>query len=72
KKWERSDIPSVVEKCIIAQTKTGNYIVFPKASIIGKGSFVEKNLGLGVTAVALETGVKGLSSEIWLDSSEVA
>lgn len=70
-KWERSDTPEMIEKCIVAQTKTGNYIVFPKASIVGKGNFVEKNIGLGISAVALETGVAGLASEIWFEEGQV-
>ena len=70
--WERSTTQEIIEKCIIAQTKTGNYIVMPKASIIGKGNFVEKNIGLGVSAVPVETGVEGLASEKWFAESEVA
>lgn len=63
--WERPSAIELIEKCIIVQTKTGNLIVFPKASIIGKGNFVEKNIGLGVTAVPVETGVAGLAAEKW-------
>lgn len=63
--WERSDSAQIIEKCIIAQAKTGDIIVMPRASIVGKGSFVEKNIGLGVSAVPVETGVKGLASEKW-------
>ena len=69
--WDRPDRKDNISKCIIAQTKTGNYIVFPNASIVGKGNFVEKNIGLGVTAVAMETGVTGLASEVWRDKAEV-
>lgn len=68
--WDRGSVGNV-NKCIIAQTKTGNYIVFPNASIIAKGNFVEKNIGLGVSAVAMETGVTGLASEVWRDQAEV-
>lgn len=69
--WDRPAIKENISKCIIAQTKTGNYIVFPNASIIGKGNFTDKNIGLGVTAVAMETGVTGLSAEVWRDKAEV-
>lgn len=69
--WQRPSTSVEVEKCIIAQTKTGNYIFMPKASIVAKGSFVEKNIGLGVTAIPLETGVTGLASEKWFDASAV-
>lgn len=70
-KWDRVDMANLVEKCIVAQTKTGNYIFMPRANITGKGSFVEKNIGLGVAAVPLETGVKGLASESWFDGAKV-
>lgn len=69
--WERQDMANLVEKCVVAQTKTGNFIFMPRANIIGKGSFVEKNIGLGVSAVPLETGVKGLSSEKWFKEEDV-
>lgn len=68
--WDRGSVQNI-NKCIVAQTKTGNYIVFPNASIVGKGNFVEKNIGLGVTAVAMETGVTGLAAEVWRDQAEV-
>lgn len=70
-KWERTDMTRLIEKCIIAMTKTGNFIVFPRANITGKGSMVEKNIGIGIAAVPLETGVNGLASEIWFDGSKV-
>ncbi len=69
--WERQDMANLIEKCIVAQTKTGNFIFVPRANIIGKGSFVEKNIGLGVSAVPLETGVKGLASEKWFKEEDV-
>lgn len=66
--WERG-AAALVEKCIVAKTKTGNYIVFPKANIVGKGALVQKNIGLGVSAVPIETGVEGLASEKWFPAS---
>ncbi len=65
--WKRPESTNVIEKAIIAQTKTGNYVVLTKANIVAKGNFVEKNIGLGVTAVALEN--KGIGSEFWFDQS---
>ena len=56
--WERTDMTALVEKSIVAMTKTGNFIFMPKANIVGKGSFVEKKNGLCVSAVPLETKVK--------------
>lgn len=67
--WKRPESTNVIEKAIIAQTKTGNYVVLTKANIVAKGNFVEKNIGLGVTAVALEN--KGIGSEFWFDQSAV-
>lgn len=67
--WKRSEETEVIEKSIIAQTKTGNYVVLTKANIVGKGNFVEKNIGLGVTAVALEN--PGVGSEFWYTKDAV-
>ncbi|TWV64059.1 hypothetical protein [Parabacteroides distasonis] len=67
--WKRSNAAGVIEKAIIAQTKTGNYVVLTKANIVGKGNFVEKNIGLGVSAMALENGEIG--SEFWFDGDAV-
>lgn len=69
--WERTDMANLIEKCIVAKTKTGNYIFMPKANIVGKGSLVEKNIGLGVTAVPLETNVEGLASEKWFKAEDI-
>lgn len=52
--WKSPTTPAFVNKCIIAQTKTGTYIIFTNASIIGKGDQQQKAVGLGVTAVAME------------------
>lgn len=46
--------PALVYQAVIAQTKTGNYIVFTNAGIIAKTNAAEQNLGLGVTAVAMD------------------
>lgn len=70
--WHRKDMVNPVAKLIVAQTKTGNWIVMPNANIVGKGNFVEKNIGLGVTAVPVETGVKGLSAEMWFEADAIA
>lgn len=50
-----SGAPQLTYKAIIAQTKTGNYIVFSNAGIIAKTNAAEQNLGLGVTAVAMDS-----------------
>ena len=59
--WASTDSFDTINKSIVAQTKTGNFIVFTNASIIAKNNQVEKNIGLGVTAVAMtntNSGVK--------------
>jgi hypothetical protein len=55
--------PQLYYKGLIAQTKTGNYIVFTNAGIIAKTNAAEQNLGLGVTAVAMDSGVEGVAPE---------
>lgn len=69
--WHRKNMLNPVSKAIFAQTKTGNWIVMPNANIVGKGNFVEKNIGLGVSAVPVETGVDGLSGEMWFKGEDV-
>lgn len=58
-----SGAPKLIYCGIIAQTKTGNYIVFSNAGVFGKTAAAEKNLGLGVTAVAMDSNVEGVSAE---------
>ena len=52
--WSRPNTPGIIEKCVVALTKTGSLIVFPKAAIVGKGSMAEKNIGLSVSATPVE------------------
>ena len=61
--WASSSVPQLVYKSIVAQTKTGNFIVFTNAGVIAKTNAAEKNLGLGVTAVAMDNETKGVSDE---------
>lgn len=65
--WSRPTTLDTIYKSIIALSKTGVYIVFPKAQITGKGDVQEKNIGLGVQAKAVE-GSNGLSTEYWFKS----
>lgn len=59
----KAGAPALVYKGIVAQTKTGNYIVFSNAGIIGKTAAAEQNLGLGVTAVAMDSATEGVAAE---------
>lgn len=70
KSWERGKYKPI-HKCIIGKTKDGVYVVFPKASINGRGANTDKAIGLAVAASPLTTGVEGLASEKWFDESEV-
>ena len=70
KSWERGKYQPI-RKCIIGKTKDGMYVVFPKASINGRGANTDKAIGLAVAASPLSTGVEGLASEKWFDASEV-
>ena len=59
--WASTGSFDTINKAVVAQTKTGNFIVFTNASIVAKNNQVEKNIGLCVTAVAMtnsNTGVK--------------
>lgn len=69
--WKAPTEPVEIHKAVVAKTKTGNYIVFTNASIVAKGNFVEKNIGLGVSAVAMENPTSGVSDEYQLDGSVV-
>lgn len=69
--WAASDTPGIINKAIVGQTKTGNYIVFTNAAVIAKGNAVEKNIGLGVTAVAMENSSSGVKSDYMFDGEKV-
>jgi len=61
--WKSDGAIDNIEKCIVALTKTGNYIIFSDASIIAKGDQQEKNIGLGITAVCMESEITGVEAE---------
>lgn len=69
--WEAPDTIDIVNKAIVAQTKTGNFIVFTNASIIAKNNQVEKNIGLGVTAVAMENSNTGVKARYMFDGTSI-
>ena len=70
--WKSSSAPQLVYKCIVAETKTGNFIVFTNAGIVAKTNAVEKNLGLGVTAVAMDNESASVADEYLFDGEKVA
>ena len=61
--WKSSGALENVNKAIIAQTKTGNYIIFSNAAIVAKGDQQEKNIGLGITAVCMENENSAVEAE---------
>lgn len=61
--WASSSAPQLYYNSIVAQTKTGNFIVFTNAGLIAKTNAVEQNLGLGVTAVAMDNETAGVAAE---------
>lgn len=69
--WSSSQDLENINKTVVAQTKTGNYIVFSNASIVAKGDQQDKNITLGVTAVALESETAGVEAEYLWDGSAV-
>lgn len=66
--WKSSGALENVNKCLIAQTKTGNYIVFANASMVAKGDQQEKNIGLGITAVCMESEIPGVEAEYMFEA----
>lgn len=70
KGWKADEEIPMIQKAIIAITKTGNYIVFTNASIVGKNTAQSKNIGLGVTAVAMDNENDGVADEYMFSGEE--
>lgn len=71
KGWASSQDLENINKAIIAQTKTGNYIVFSNGAIVAKGDQQDKNIALGVSAVAMESDTAGVAGEYLYDGNTV-
>lgn len=69
--WSSSEDLVNINKTIVAQTKTGNYIIFSNAAVVSKVDQQEKNLALGVTAVAMESDTDGVEGEYLWDGKAV-
>lgn len=69
KGWKATDGVQVINKAVVALTKTNQYIVFTNASIIAKVDTQNKNLCLGVTATAQENPNEGVAPEYWFDAT---
>ena len=70
--WKPATEPAIIEKAIIALTKTGQYIIFSNASIVAKVDPQQKNLTLGVTATAQESTHDDVLPEYWIDKPTTA
>ena len=68
--WKSGDA-TLINKAVVAKTKTGNYVVFTNASITAKVDQQQKALGLGVTAVAQENETSGVADEYWFTGTAV-
>lgn len=70
--WSSDDEIPLINKSIVAITKSGNTIVFTNASIIAKAAAASKNIGLGVTATAMDNSADGVADEyvFWEDVSK--
>lgn len=69
--WSRPTSLETIYKSVLALSKTGVYILFPKAQITAKGDVQEKNIGLGIQAKAVEIG-GSVATEYWVKSSDSA
>lgn len=69
--WSAPDNPQIIYKSIIAQTKTGHFVVFTKAGVVGKTTMADKNMGLGVTATCMDNPALGVKDEYWFDGGKV-
>lgn len=69
--WASSQDLENINKAIVAETKTGNYIVFSNAAIVAKGDQQDKNIALGISAVAMESETTGVAGEYLFDGNAV-
>lgn len=69
--WKAPTTPAIIYKAVCCQTKTGSFVIFTNASIVGKTEMAEKNMGLGVTAVAMDNPNTGVLDEYWFDADAV-
>ncbi|MEG2151558.1 MAG: hypothetical protein RRY36_10110 [Bacteroidaceae bacterium] len=69
--WKRAEGKINVNKALFALTEDDIWVVFPKASITAREANTDKAIGLAVTGSQLESGITGVSSEYWINASEV-
>ena len=69
--WSRPRGVVDIYKCLIAQTKDDQWVVFPKAQVMARESNTDKAIGLAVKGIALEPDNVEVMPEYWFDDSEV-
>lgn len=69
--WKRARGKVKIEKLMIALTEDDQYVVFPRASIIGREANTDGAIGVAVAATALEPQLASVMPEYWFDMSEV-
>lgn len=69
--WKRSRGYAGIEKCLIAQTKDDQWVVFPRGSVSTREASTDKAIGLAVVGSALEPLNQEIEIEYWFDGSEV-
>lgn len=69
--WSAPTSPTIINKQFIARVKTGHYVVFSNGQVMGKVSPQQKNLALGLTIVAQDSGISGVKSEYWYKEESV-
>ena len=70
--WKSEAGADLVNKCIVAQTKTGHFIIFTNAAIVAKADTQDKNIGLGVSAVAMESDTEGVAAIYFFDGTRIS
>jgi hypothetical protein len=62
---------ALIRKCVIAQTKSLNYIIFPCANIIAQSDTQDFNITLRVRATMIDQEINGLSPEYRIPNAKV-
>lgn len=69
--WKTNSNKNVDNKAILAQTKSGNFILFSNAKITAKNDTQEKGVMIGITARCMESQKAGVAAEYRFDGSSI-
>ena len=61
--WKTNSNKNVPNKAFIAQTKSGNFIVFSNAKVTAKNDTQDKGIMIGITARCMESSESGVAAE---------